>query len=1127
MVYYPLPTPPAARPPDDATALQQYQSTPLDADRDDGIRSVPTPGDYDYGYAGAYDDPEDVYGGYGGGGERPPSFHSGEGGGAGAGAGVFLGADDMDDSYRDLSQTTRYEARSTVDLDLHLPTTSPAPRYAAAGGVYEDLEDVKRPEDFEESFEAEGNVGEYFGLRDQRGERVGGDDDEESAAEDGVQSPAISFKGGFGAPPTSAHLRRNMTNRRVKLTEGNLVIECQIPTRLSGFLPRKGEDEFMQTRYTAVTCGPDQFHARNYTLRPTLYNRQTELFIVITMYNENEELFCRTLHGVMICFFGSERIFFVGPAVVLLGRVDASLHADLLQFTENISHLCKRKKSQTWGPDGWKKVVVCVVADGRKAIHPRVLDCLAALGIYREGLATNQIDDKPVQAHVYEYTTQMSIAPDLTFKGLEKGIVPVQMMFCLKENNAKKINSHRWALQAFAPQLDPNVVMLIDVGTKPGDRSLYHLWKAFDLNSFVAFSRIPLPPALGNVGGACGEIVAQKGRFWLSLLNPLVAAQNFEYKISSAHPLSQHNICTSLTDSAFVPADILDKPLESVFGYISVLPDRYIALKNDELGHGPLASYFKGEHLAGHDADLTTSNMYLAGDAILIRNISRVQEDRILCWELVAKRGDAWVLKYVKASPSPFPYLFRRTNRSATGETDVPDTVAEFINQRRRWLNGSFFASTYALTHTLQLFGTQHSRKKIFALLIQAIYNLLNVLFAWFGLGMYWIFFMVLTTSLQDSSFKIKGIKVVNTIMQYAYMGTVIACFLMSMGNRPKAAKWKYISVMVIFAICTAYMFGAAGYCVYQAFKQSQESLIMAQIVISLASTCTLFLSGVSAADLALSSTSDYRRLLRSVECHRRRPLGKKSSSRLRPIYINLLNIFAFSNLHDFSWGTKEQNKAEIDLGITRKVGKDEVAMALPSDQDDIDVTYDRALHNLKTRPMIIPPQLTDKQKEEAVRDFYASVRTNVLLLWVLTNALLVATILEGNYSSTFSSGGGNGRTQIFLVIVLVFVALMSLIRFIGSTAYILDRAVRFIGGQIQRRLFARRQVSAGTKLRRRPMGGGVGPSEADTDGASVKEKERLTDEDDEDDEDDAKSARTSRGTTAGAPTDSEWYLRG
>lgn len=95
------------------------------------------------------------------------------------------------------------------------------------------------------------------------------------------------------------------------------------------------------------------------------------------------------------------------------------------------------------------------------------------------------------------------------------------------------------------------------------------------------------------------------------------------------------------------------------------------ALQNDELGHGPLASYFKGENLAGHEADVFTSNMYLA-------------EDRILCWEIVAKRGDEWVLKFVK---------------SAQGETDVPADFAEFIGQRRRWLNGSFFASAYALRY--------------------------------------------------------------------------------------------------------------------------------------------------------------------------------------------------------------------------------------------------------------------------------------------------------------------------------------------------------------------------------------------------------------------------------------------
>lgn len=43
-------------------------------------------------------------------------------------------------------------------------------------------------------------------------------------------------------------------------------------------------------------------------------------------------------------------------------------------------------------------------------------------------------------------------------------------------------------------------------------------------------------------------------------------------------------------------------------------------------------------------------------------------EDRILCWELVAKRGDAWILKYVK---------------SATGETVRSRSLCILIETRR------------------------------------------------------------------------------------------------------------------------------------------------------------------------------------------------------------------------------------------------------------------------------------------------------------------------------------------------------------------------------------------------------------------------------------------------------------
>lgn len=441
----------------------------------------------------------------------------------------------------------------------------------------------------------------------------------------------------YGSAPTGAQVRRGtrqaqMMKKEVRLINGELILECKIPTILHSFLPRRDEIEFTHMRYTAVTCDPDDFVVKGYKLRQNIgaTARETELFICVTMYNENEIGFTRTMHGVM----------------------------------RNISHFCSRTKSRTWGKDGWKKIVVCIISDGRRKVHPRTLDALAAMGVYQDGIAKNLVNQKEVTAHVYEYTTQVSLDADLKFKGAEKGIVPCQVIFCMKEKNQKKLNSHRWFFNAFGRALQPNVCILLDVGTRPGPNSLYHLWKAFDTDS--------------NVAGACGEIIAGKGKAWLGLFNPLVAAQNFEYKMSN----------------------ILDKPIESAFGYITVLPGalsayRYYALQNDSTGHGPLSQYFKGEKLHGQSSDIFTANMYLA-------------EDRILCWELVAKRDERWVLKYVK---------------SAKGETDVPgmgfsSKVVEhyadlaqmlFPNLCHKDEDGSMVLSSlpFTLSSTLSRFGEQ------------------------------------------------------------------------------------------------------------------------------------------------------------------------------------------------------------------------------------------------------------------------------------------------------------------------------------------------------------------------------------------------------------------------------------
>ncbi|KAF2181320.1 glycosyltransferase family 2 protein [Zopfia rhizophila CBS 207.26] len=735
----------------------------------------------------------------------------------------------------------------------------------------------------------------------------------------------------YGPAPEGAQARRGarqavMSKKEVRLINGELILECKIPTILYSFLPRRDDIEFTHMRYTAVTCDPDDFVTRGYKLRQNIGNtaRETELFICVTMYNENEIDFTRTMHGVM----------------------------------RNISHFCSRTRSRTWGKDGWQKIVVCIISDGRQKVHPRTLDALAAMGCYQDGIAKNHVNQREVTAHVYEYTTQVSLDSDLKFKGAEKGIVPCQMIFCLKERNQKKLNSHRWFFNAFGRALNPNVCILLDVGTKPGPKALYHLWKAFDTDSSVA--------------GAAGEIKAGKGKGWLGLLNPLVASQNFEYKMSN----------------------ILDKPLESVFGYITVLPGalsayRYHALQNDHMGHGPLSQYFKGETLHGQDADVFTANMYLA-------------EDRILCWELVAKRSEQWVLKYVK---------------SATGETDVPDAVPEFISQRRRWLNGAFFAAVYSLLHFRQVWATDHTLWRKILLHIEFVYQFVSLLFTFFSLANFYLTFYFIAGSLADPKLDPFGHnigKYIFYILRYTCVLLICMQFILSMGNRPQGAKKMFLTSMVIYCLIMAYTTFASIYIVIIQLRdpKAEKSLgnnVFTNLIVSTATTIGLyFLMSFLYLDPwhMFTSSAQYFALL--------------------PSYICTLQVYAFCNAHDVTWGTKGDNIAMTDLGAARGKTANVVELEMPSEQLDIDSGYDEALRNLRDRVEVPKPGISEAQAQE---DYYRAVRTYMVVVWLISNAILAMAVSEAYSGSAINS-------NFYLKFILWSVAGLAFFRAIGSSAF-------------------------------------------------------------------------------------------
>jgi cellulose synthase/poly-beta-1,6-N-acetylglucosamine synthase-like glycosyltransferase len=60
--------------------------------------------------------------------------------------------------------------------------------------------------------------------------------------------------------------------------------------------------------------------------------------------------------------------------------------------------------------------------------------------------------------------------------------------------------------------------------------------------------------------------------------------------------------------------------------------------------------------------------------------------------------------------------------KSSKAGTDVPEGAAEFIGQRRRWLNGSFAASLYSIVHFGRLYHSGHGIVRLLFLHVQLIW---------------------------------------------------------------------------------------------------------------------------------------------------------------------------------------------------------------------------------------------------------------------------------------------------------------------------------------------------------------------------------------------------------------------
>ncbi|KAJ3362009.1 Chitin synthase, class 1 [Allomyces javanicus] len=761
-------------------------------------------------------------------------------------------------------------------------------------------------------------------------------------------------------PPNPANMvppaNMGRVDSSVVMSQGqHLVMDVPVPAQLADKYSRT-DAEFRNLRYTACTADPDDFGAEKYSLRQT--GQEVELFIVVTMYNEEPELFIKTLQGV---------------------------HNNIRQMLTQ----------QEWGPDGWKKIVVAIVSDGRTKINKDTLTLISLMGCYQEGLMRQYVNGDKTQAHIFEVTTEMNWEgkPEedvkiVTNKDANDGVIPMQLLFCLKEANAKKINSHRWFFNAFAASLKPNVCVLLDVGTKPQSMSIYRLWRAF-LNR--------------QVGGACGEI-AVEGSYW-SMLNPIIAGQNFEYKMSN----------------------VLDKPLESVFGYISVLPGAFSAYRYAALQGRPLEEYFKGETLH-NSSDIFTANMYLA-------------EDRILCFELVAKKGCNWILRYEKNSQAV---------------TDAPATYAEFISQRRRWLNGSTFAFLYAVGNMSKFLTSGQSFFRKFGIVIELLYACINFVFSYFSLANFFAAFyfvidgylklmdnedaatirMVPTKARSPALYEI--VKAILKLMRPLYVLVICLTFILALGNAPKSSRRGYLAIIGIFALISLVMLvlvvistsvqfqvnpnvaaKVAQFKLANVTKQGDSSALITLTLVSLVATYGVY----------FVSSFLYLEWYHVI-------FNMLQYTLLLPTYVNVLQIYAYCNISDLSWGTK----GDTGGGSGRSGGgssgnngqpKNELAEIKRIPPNDY-FTNQMNVLNQTIKPKMRPSSEKKEKENPSKEENFKSFRTMFVGIWVTLNGLFIVGLLSPQTLGIRVTGFENW----YLLILSLCVLVLTLFRFIGSLVY-------------------------------------------------------------------------------------------
>jgi cellulose synthase/poly-beta-1,6-N-acetylglucosamine synthase-like glycosyltransferase len=488
--------------------------------------------------------------------------------------------------------------------------------------------------------------------------------------------------------------------------------------------------------------------------------------------------------------------------------------------------------------------------------------------------------------------------------------LPMPVHFCIKHRNQGKIESHKWFFKGFWEYMNPKYAQILDCGSIPLWNSISHIIMHMEDDP--------------QVGGACGEIewlIPEKKTHTQNVSffeNVMLKAQYVEYKLSH----------------------YLDKSTETLFGFVSVLPGAFSTFRWECINGKPLQQFLKGSN--DEFGDITKIRTWASANKYLA-------EDRIMCLEILAKRHKDYVIHYVPG---------------AKCLTDPPMSLTDLMKQRRRWFNGSMFASLYVLKHMWRVWGrSKWSCCRNLFLMLLYLYLIVSVLLYFIIVGIFYAVFSIFLRAVLPSDDCLSITSAANVI-ENVYVIFLVLTLLLS------------TSVEITWA--------ENGYRIWSFFMGLFTLLMLASSVVYALDATFDSLGVVFLVAFILSYLVPL-----VLNCRKIRftnfITGAIYATYLSPTYINILTIYAISNIHDVSWGSRPSEKNSLLQALEKRKGM-----------------------------------------------LYKNFRSNFLILWIIINVAVGAAIITLSRNDNFDVDV-IFYLGAFLLVVMLFKIFFSILSFFKS----------------------------------------------------------------------------------------------